>query len=480
MTMAASMIKRIAFEEWRALARDRAAVVGLLLLTVLMLVAALTAYEQQRGANAERARYQAQSNHEFQAQPDRHPHRMIHYGHFLFRPVNPLAAFDPGIDGYTGSTLFVEGHQQNSANFGDVRQTSLLLRFGQLTPAFVLQVLAPLLLVFFGHAAVARERESGTLRVLLAQGVASRQLVLGKLLALCGFTALMLLPALAGLAWMAASGHAPWLPVLLLAAGYTGWLLLWSVGVVLVSTLFARGRDALLVLLAVWTVAVILLPRWIPDLASNAVALPTRYENVINVQRDYLALGDSHNPQDPKFAAFRDGLLKQYNVTRVEDLPVNLKGLVSMEGERRSTELFNRYAAAGMDRQQEQSRLIDHAGWLSPALALRRLSMTASGTDLASFRSFLEQGEAYRYALIQGLNKLHAEEVRYADEGKAGKENRISNSHWQGFPPFHYRQAQVDEILLRAAPAGAALIVWILALTGLTWWLGGRLGRAVR
>lgn len=210
------------------------------------------------------------------------------------------------------------------------------------------------------------------------------------------------------------------------------------------------------------------------------MALPTRYENVINVQRDYLALGDSHNPADPKFAAFRDSLLKQYNVTRVEDLPVNLKGLVSMEGERRSTELFNRYAASTMDRQEEQSRLIDHAGWLSPALALRRLSMTASGTDLASFRSFLEQGEAYRYALIQGLNKLHAEEVHYADDGKAGKENRISNAHWQGFPPFHYRQAQVDEILVRAAPAGAALVLWILALTGLTWWLAGRLGRAVR
>ena len=44
--------------------------------------------------DAERARYQAQANHEFEAQPDRHPHRMVHYGHFLFRPLNPLAAFE--------------------------------------------------------------------------------------------------------------------------------------------------------------------------------------------------------------------------------------------------------------------------------------------------------------------------------------------------------------------------------------------------
>lgn len=203
-----SIATRIARDEWRCLLRDRAAVASLLLLVVLTLVAVLNAREHQRSVAAERAHYQAEANQAFEAQPDRHPHRMVHFGHFLFRPLNPLAAFDPGIDSYTGNTMFLEGHRQNSANFGDVRQHSLLLRFGQLTPAFVLQVLTPLLLVFFGHAGVARERESGTLRVLLAQGVRSRELVLGKWLALAGFAGLALAPALLGLAWLAASGQA--------------------------------------------------------------------------------------------------------------------------------------------------------------------------------------------------------------------------------------------------------------------------------
>ena len=148
----------IAREEWRLLRRDRVAVLGLALLLLLTAVATFTAWEQRRTTDAERARHQAQVDHEFETQPDRHPHRMVHYGHFVFRSLNPLAAFDPGIDAYTGHTLFLEGHRQNSANFGDVRQSSLLLRFGQLTPALVLQLLAPLLLIFVGHAAVARER----------------------------------------------------------------------------------------------------------------------------------------------------------------------------------------------------------------------------------------------------------------------------------------------------------------------------------
>lgn len=471
---------RIGREEWRSLFRDRVAVFGLSLLAVLMMVAAFTAWEHQHRTHADRARYQAQANQTFAAQPDRHPHRVAHYGHFLFRPLSSLAAFDPGIDAYTGNTLFLEAHRQNSPNFGDVRQSSLLLSFGQLTPAFVLQILKPLLLVFVGHGSVARERESGTLRVLLAQGVSSRELVLGKLLALSAFAGLILLPPILALVWLAISGQASWTFVGVLAAGYAAWLLLWTLAVILASTFFARSRDALLALLGVWAVMVILLARWIPDLANAAIALPTRVENEIHVQREYRALGDAHNPADPKFTQFRDKVLKQYGVTRIEDLPVNFKGLIGMEGERQSSELFNRYAAQALDLQGRQNQLVDSFGWFAPVLAIRRLSMTASATDLDNFRRFLEQGEQYRYELIQRLNRLQAEELAYADDANPGKENRIDHSHWQSFPPFHFQPSTTAQTLQRIVPAGGMLALWLLALSALTWLQSGRLGRKVR
>ncbi|MDN4051738.1 DUF3526 domain-containing protein [Massilia sp. YIM B02763] len=471
---------RIARDEWRCLFRDRAAVSSLVLLVVLTLLAVLNAREHQRSVAAERAHYQAEANRAFEAQPDRHPHRMVHFGHFLFRPLNPLAAFDPGIDGYTGNTMFLEGHRQNSANFGDVRQHSLLLRFGQLTPAFVLQVLTPLLLVFFGHAGVARERESGTLRVLLAQGVRSRDVVLGKWLALAGFAGLALAPALLGLAWLAASGQAAWPPVLLLGAAYAGWLALWTLAVVAVSTLCRRGRDALLALLTAWALVVVMVPRWAPDVANAVVVLPSRVEDNINVQRDYLALGNAHDPGDPKFAAFRAGLLQRYGVSRIEDLPVNYKGLVGIEGERQSSALFGRYADAAFDRQERQGAVVDAFGWISPTLALRRLSMTASGTDLAAYRRFLDQAERYRYDLVQGLNRLQAQELRYADDTNPDKENRVSRIHWKAFPEFHYAPTPLADTLRKALPAGLVLLAWIGAAAALAWWLAARLGRAVR
>lgn len=470
---------RIAREEWRLLRRDRVASLLLPLVVLLLAMAAFTAWEQQSAREAERARYQAQVDREFEAQPDRHPHRMVHYGHFVFRPPAPFAAFDAGVEPYTGHTLFLEGHRQNSANFGDVRQSSLLLRFGQLTPAFVLQVLAPLLLIFVGHAAVAREREAGTLRVLAAQGVRPGAIVAGKLLALCGVAALVLAPALLALAWIAVAGAAPAPLALALAAGYALWLLSWAAAIVGVSALFARGRQALLALLAAWAVSVVLVPRLGPDLVASSLALPTRFETDIAVARELALLGDSHNPDDPYFNEFRRQVLARHGVSRVEDLPVNYKGLVGMEGERLTSALFARHATASFERLEAQLQRVDALALLSPVVALRRLSMVLSGTDLHAYRRFLEQAERHRYEMVQALNRLQAEKLTYAGD-RSSRDDRIGREHWHGFAEFRHAPEPPRATLERAGPAAGVLLAWTAAMAGLLGFAVSRLGRTRR
>ncbi|MFJ4289557.1 DUF3526 domain-containing protein [Cupriavidus sp. NPDC089707] len=453
----------IAREEWRLMRRDRVAVASLALVLLLTIAAILSAWEHHRDVSAQQARYQQQADREFASQPDRHPHRMAHYGHYLFRPLSPLAVFDPGIDLYTGRSLYLEAHRQNSANFGEVRQSSLLVRFGQLSPAFVLQVLAPLLLIFAGHGVLARERESGVLRVLLAQGVRGGQLVRGKVLAVAGVALAVLLPAAAVLAWIALARPSDAPLAALLAAAYAGWLLLWSLLVTVVSAWCRRSRDALLVLLALWAVLVIMLPRAVPDLVNTVVALPTRLESTIAVERELAAIGDSHDPEDPYYNGFRQKILAQYGVRRVEDLPVNYKGLLKTEGERLTSALFDRHADAAFALQFRQVRLTDALGLLSPAFALRRLSMTAAATDLHAYRDFLWQGERYRYGLVQFLNRLEAEQIRYADAVDPARENRIGHHHWQALPAFAYVPPSHAGIARRALAPALVLLAWLAA-----------------
>lgn len=475
-----SPLRLIARDELRLMLRNRVAVIAFVLLVLLTLVAVVTSWSHQRGVAELRARQQAAAEAAFDAQPDRHPHRVVHYGHFIFRPLGPLAAFDPGVDAFTGNSMFLEGHRQNSANFGDVRQSSLLVRFGQLTPAFVLQALAPLLLIFLGFGVIARERERGTLRPLMLQGASRGQIVAGKLGAL-GLVALLAgLPAMLGFALIAGQPGALAAPMAVIALGYAAWLALWTVAIVLVSARVRRSRDALLALLGLWAVVVVLLPRVAPDIASGAWPLVNRLQTDIAIARDLRGMGDSHNPDDPYFARFKQSVLARYGVARIEDLPVNYKGLLALEGEKMTSGLFDRYAGESFAAQANQNALVSAIGLLSPAIALRDLSMAAAGTDFAGHRRFLEQAEAYRYDLVQRLNRLQAEAVSYANDtasdAGADRRKRISGNHWQAMPEFEFRQPDGATLASAALPGLAVVLMWLGAVSILLFLATRRLG----
>jgi ABC-2 type transport system permease protein len=466
---------RIAVEEWRSLARNRAGVVASLLLIALVIVSAVVSVERRAGIEAERARYQASVDAGFDSQPARHPHRMVHYGQFVFRPLSPLAFVDFGVDSFTGNTIFLEGHRQNSANFSEARQSSLLLRFGQLTPAFVLQTLAPLLLIFLAFTSVARERERGTLRLLLAQGVSGSQLLVGKLLGHGGIALAIGTPAFLLLAWLAASAAAPAGVVALLIVGYAAWLLLWATLAVLVSALVPRSRDALVALVGIWMVGVILLPRVLPEVAATRAVLPSRIETEIALHRDLKTIGDAHNPDDPYFAGFKARTLARYGVSRVEDMPVQYAGLVGMEGERLTTGLYARSAKAMETREAEQNGFVRAFAPISPVIAVRQLSMALTGTGLAAHQDFLNQSEAFRYRFVQALNRMQAEKIPSVD---AGEDPRVAADNWKTIPRFRYRPFIPPAALIW--PNLLVLFVWLTSILLLSMPIGRRLGRATR
>ena len=467
-------VAAVARTEWRALLRNQVAVAAALLALALTLVAILVSHERVHAVNAERAHFQASADAQWHNQPDRHPHRVVHYGHYVFRPLSPLAFFDFGVDPFTGHTLFLEGHRQNSANFSDAGQSSVLLRFGQLTPAFVLQVLTPLLIVFLAFGSVARERERGQLRLQLAQGVKGGTLLAGKLATHGAIALLLAVPAFAALVGVAALHGEVAAEALAMLGAYALYLLLWAVGAVLVSAMLPRARDALLVLVGAWIVTTILLPRIMPDVATAGIERPTRIESEVAIHQRLKALGNSHNPDDPYFNRFKQRLLAQYGVSRIEDLPVNYGGLVMQEGERMTSELFAEFMQADYERQLAESAVVGRAALASPVIALRRMSTALAGTNLDSHARFLFEGEKYRYAFVQSLNRLHATAIKYQND----REQRVARDHWDDTPRFGYAPEPFGAVAARHAwPAFALLGGWLLALCLAARLIAGRLER---
>ncbi len=469
------MTLTVAKGEWCALRRSQTARIAALLLLALTIAATVVSMDRMHSIGAERAEAQRSADQEFKEQPARHPHRVVHYGHYIFRPAPPLAFFDFGVDAYTGHSLFLEGHRQNSANFGGAMQSSLLIRFGQLTPAFVLQTITPLLIVFLAFGSIAREREVGQLRLLLAQGGDIRAVVAGKLL--CHAAVALLLAAPAIVALLAAGfmnpdwlGRAAWL-----AALYTGYLLLWSAAAVLISALSAHARDALVALAACWMITVLLLPRVMPDIASAMAPRATRIEAEVALHKEVAALGDSHDANDPHFAQFRARTLAKYGVTKVEDLPVNYGGLVIEEGERLASALYERHMLADFASQAAQHAIVMMAAIPSPVIALRSASGALAGTGRDAHQHFLLEGERYRYAMVQALNRLHVSQIRYKND----RDQRIGQQHWQELPRFAHVAPPVA-VGARVLPAAGLLGLWLAAMALLILPVSKRLERSIR
>jgi ABC-2 type transport system permease protein len=235
--------------------------------------------------------------------------------------------------------------------------------------------------------------------------------------------------------------------------------------ILLVSASVRRSRDALLALIALWAVAVVLLPRVAPDLASAAVPLTNRLQTEVAVARDLRSMGDSHNPDDAHFAQFKQALLARYGVAKVEDLPINYKGALGIEGERLTSAVYGGYATASYAAEARQNALVNRLGLLSPTIALRSLSMAAAGTGLAGHQRFLEQAEAYRYALVQRLNRIQMEDVSFADDAAtdtgADRRKRVAASNWQAMPDFRFVPPDGRALAAAALPGLAVVFAWL-------------------
>lgn len=460
---------RIAREEWRQWSRSRLAVLCLIVFAALLLFTTVLNTLELWEAQHQRLHQQQQAEETFLNQPDRHPHRMVHYGHYVFRAPPPLAMFDPGVDAVTGQSMFLEGHRQNSAMFADARAQARTGGFGALTPAKLYHLFLPLLIIALGHGVILREREARTLGPLLSQGVSGVRLYRGKLLAMGLVIGLLSLPALFSSVASSFSGESM-RASLTLYFGNVLYLCVWAALTLLVSVTTRSRAVALGVLSTVWVLSVLVIPRI--GVTSASATLPSEGKILTDMRMndDLRKLGDGHNAADPAFAKLRANLLAQYNVERVEDLPVNFRGIVASKSETDLTETLNAYAEKRMQREVDQAEHLSNYRWLSPYLAISGASRNLAGTDLETHHRFLREAESLRYDFVQGLNQAHIERLSYIDDinrnkGEEGwKRARVDSANWQVLKEFRFLPDPAMDRVSRATPKLVSLAVWFIGL----------------
>lgn len=460
------MIRALTVNELRGVARDGRLPIAALALGVLLAAAISSGHVRANAAAVERADAETAARRQWVEQGDKNPHAAVHYGTHVFKPVGALEAFDPGATPWLGVTLKIEAHRRQVASDAAAADATALDRFVALSPATVLQLLLPLVIIGLGFGVWTRERELGTLRQLAAQGVASGRLFAGKTLGFLAVVALLAIPAGVGTAW-ALAGNAPADRLMWLIAVHGVWLLTWVALTLAVSALARSSRAALITLLALWGGIGLVGPRLVYDLAATAVPIVDRdtFANRLATSlKDGLPGGPTRAVRVETLTAQK--LADAGYVDAAMFMDEGVLGAVELQAEAAfENEVMAHHFKELEDRLSRREGLARWLGWLSPYVAVRAASAGLSGTDAAHHRDFGRAAEAYRQALVDQMNTIFAER-----SGAEGWDYKAGEAVWAEAAPLHWTPPETDAVLKTQAPALVVCAGWcVLALLLSAW-----------
>jgi len=398
--------------------------------------------------------HQDESRESWESNPDKHPHRMAHFGSFIFRQQHPLSIFDSGLESYTGNSIFLEAHKQNTANFSEASLSTGLVRFGDLNIAMLLQLILPLIIFFIGYSSITSEKENGTLKMIYIQGTSMRQILLGKAIGLFCVAALFFMPSFFCL-WSMSFIEIPVvnsflvLRSILITGSYILYYLIICCITVLVSAISANSNKALLSLLGFWLLFFIILPKTAQQIGSASSPNLSKIEFKAAIEAEILKQGDSHNPNDPYFNRLRDSVLQANNVDDVNDLPFNYSGFIMSKGEEQTAVIYQAQHDKLIQSYGDQNILMNRLALINPYQAIKNLSMGLSATDFETYVDFLDQVEAFRYKQSQYLNDLQMKFISNTATSSEGKTHVVEWKYWKDAPVFEYEYLSIRKTLIK-------------------------------
>jgi ABC-2 type transport system permease protein len=443
------------------------------LLLGFCLVASRAEYQK---ATHERAAARQAMRAFFLGQGAQNPHSAVHYGHYVFKPHSLLTVVDPGIEPFVGVTLQLEGHTQNDVQFAPAERRSSLVRFGQLSFTVLWQVVLPLLLIFLAHRVVVTERQAGTLKLLVAQGVSVRRVLWGKVLGYCGLMLAMLAASGLALVLLQVGQSAEHGPELLgrlacLLGCYACYYCVVITLTVYASARLAAPSQVLVLLLSGWFLLTILLPRLAVSVGEQVVTLPSKLAFETELAAAYKQGLNGHDPSDARAQRFQDSLLSHYGARALEALPVNADGLLMQADETYHNHAHDRQEAALRHLLVKQDEVASRVALLDPLLAVSHLSQALAQTDSYHHSRFLHHAEAYRRWLIRKLNL----EMAYGGSKTGDWEWKVTPDYWRSIPDFAYQPPTVGASLRPYRTELLSLLAWGIATALGVHWAAGRL-----
>lgn len=388
----------------------------------------------------------------------------------VFLPPHPLSALVVGVSGDIGRTVTVQGRGELTSHDSRFGSDPLFAVFRQFDLEFLFTVVLSLFAILFSFDAVSGEKERGTLRLTFASAVPRHTFIAGKMLG--SYAALvvpLLIPLLMGAALLPVMGvpmaGTDWIRLgLIVAAGflYLGVFLSLSVAV---SALTTRPATSFLVLLVVWIVSVLIIPRAAVLVAGRAVDVPS--VDAIAAQKATYSR-QLFTEDRAAMSGFRPSKSGDMQAMLAEFQQMMQK--VADERDRKMRTFGSRLNEERRNRQDVQENLAFGIARVSPAAGFSLAATRLAGTSLELKQHFIAATERYQKAFAEfivgktGMNTGGQMVIwRTQDDGDS-KPVPINTAE---LPAFTYEPMTTDDVLARAVPDLGILALLNLLFIGI-------------
>ena len=384
--------------------------------------------------------------------------------HHIFLPPQPLATLVSGISNDIGRNIEVFGMGELSAESSRFGDEPIFAVFRFLDLDFIFQIVLSLFAILFAYGAINGEKEQGTLRLSFANAIPRDTYILGKIAGVLAALALpLMLPILIGCLLLILMGiplsGGDWLRLaLVIAAG----MLYFSIFLTLsvwISTLTHRSTSSFLLLLTIWLLSVMIIPRSAVLLAGRAVA-------VLSI--DEMAAQKSHL----RAQLWREDQvkMKDFRPDQMEDMQAAMTQFnqfmqdLSRERDEQLRRLGTRLNEQRRNEQRRQERLALWLARISPSAAFSLAAMNLAGSSTALKQHYLDEAHAYQAAYASFLSEktggLLSGSGLQVIMRRSGDNDKPAPIDPREIPPFQYRPPAVADVFNRALPDLGLLLLF--------------------
>jgi ABC-type transport system involved in multi-copper enzyme maturation permease subunit len=429
-----------------------------LLCTILILLSVYTGVTNYRAEKKEYTASLALNKKNMESQPNYQS--LAGIGVKINKPPQVLGTVVTGIEAAVGRVAPVNIAADPNLIESKYSSNPVFAVFGELDLMFIVKIVLSLFAILFTYDAIVGEKEKGTLKLALSNDVPRDRLILGK--AIGGYISLLLpllIPLLLSLLFLLivpdiSLGGQDWARLLLIFLMFFLYLSAFFTLGLFVSARTSRSSTSFLVLLFVWVIIVMVIPKAAVITAGQIRPIPSVHE--ITAKKDaFLQQIQSEGQKGYVDWAKKNAAEAQKDVKAYQE---KFRQFIQDYQQELTSKIDASNAALERDYQQQkraQQSLAVNLSRISPASALTFGSMTLARTGVDDFDRFLASVRAYKPIYTKWINSKLGQSINF----QTGEAMAIKIDD---MPQFVYEQEWLSRSLVRAIPDFALLLVMII------------------